>query len=83
MYQTVFNRSSVSAHFDSFWVLDIVNHAAVNIEVQLSSLHNIISFADWSVVELAPRRVPLFMDLWGTSRMLSIEGLPVHIVPTL
>lgn len=83
MYQTFFNRSSVSGQFDSFWVLDIVNHAAVNIEVQLSSLHNIISFADWSVVELAPHRVPLFMDLWGTSRLLSIEGLPVHIVPTL
>lgn len=82
MYQTFFNQSTVNGHFDSFWVLDIVNHAAVNIEVWLY-LHNIILFADWSVVELASHRVPLFIDLWGTSVLLSTEGLPVHIVPTL
>ena len=82
MYQTFFNRSSVNGHFDSFWVLDIVNHAAVNIEVWLF-LHNIILFADWSVVELASHRVPLFIDLWGTCILLSTEGLPVHIVSTL
>ena len=41
MYHMFFNHPSVKGHFDSFRVLNIVNSAVVNTDVQLSS-QNII-----------------------------------------
>ena len=67
----VLNHSSVSGHFDSFWVSDVVNSTAVTREVQLF-LQNVGFGGDWSKVELAL----LFMGLWGTSVLIFTAGLP-------
>ena len=66
-----FIHLSVNGHLDCFYVLAIVNTAALNIEVYVSFWIIVLSGC-MPRVELLNHMTVLFLNFWGTSMLFSI-----------
>ena len=85
MYHSFFIHSSVDRHLGCFYVLAIVNIAAMNIGVHVSFWISAFVFFSYIYlgVELLGHRVVLFLIFWGHSILFSTVTAPAYIPPTV
>ena len=82
MYHIFLIHSSVDGHLVCFYVLPILNSAAMNIGMHVSSLY---FWGFWFFlygypgVGLLNHMVIPFLDFWGTSILFSIVDIPIII----
>ena len=75
-----FTHSSIDRHLVCFYVLTIVNNAAINMKfAYLSEILFSYPLSIWPEVEFLDHMVDLFLFLWGTSILFSIVVRPIDI----
>ena len=82
VYNILFiHSSSVDGHLGRFYILAIINNAAMNIVVHVSFQNSVFVFLDiYPGVEFLGHIVVLFLVFWETSILFSIVAVSIYIL---